>query len=374
MINRKLLLAKIFYTFFVNGYMVALIGATIPFISNNYNFGYNTIGIFLAFLTFGNIISSQVFNIMERIFKRKEVIAFFSILLPISLLMFIVNKSEPALCVIFAIVGLSVGGVDKIGNEIINKVCVGRLDILNFLHTFFAIGGFIALILCYVLLFWKLEWKYIVLIGMFLSLVEVVVFWTIDFEQIGEETNKEKKIRNIKYYLTALSVFFFVGLENSINGWGIIYFSNSGIMNLANALLIFALMYLFEIIGTFIIEYLSEKRIKNNLLLFFCTLFCCILFFSVINSTNSIMISMLIPFFAIFCIGIKIMINKNLNTSAKMESKTISLMKTSGIIVPLVIGNISNLNGINCGIRVIMINFLIILILSIAFLFIKKDN
>lgn len=378
--NRKLLLAKTFFTFFVNGLMALMLGSIMPFLISDYGIDYATAGLFISLHALGNLAASFVIVFLIGQIGRKRAVLLMAALLPLSYMAITVFRNIYILYFLFFLTGLSRGSISNTDNFIVNNVCVGRADMLNLLHTFFAIGGFISPLLCSFAVQNSIEWKIVVWIGIFFAVMGLIVYGLIDFREINaiKKSNGKEHYGNRIFYIGAFLLFFYMGVENSINGWVVTYFKDSGIMSTSNAQIMLSLTWLFIILGRLITGYLSEKKIEKRIVILICSAVSAVLCFILLRSTDSKIITVVISIFSFFIAGIYpttvAALGKNIKSSDFAMGILMAIAGAGGIILPYIVGIIANLKGISAGMAVVSINTAIVVFMAFLFMFTGRIN
>lgn len=138
------LLFPCYFSFFVNGAMVLLVGAILPYIIEEAGINYSVAGGFLSAFAIGNLLASFVNPPMASRIGRKATIVIFSAFIPVMLLVITFLPPVPVIYAAFILIGIGRGSVSIINNAVVNDNSNGRPAALNLLHMTFAAGAFIA--------------------------------------------------------------------------------------------------------------------------------------------------------------------------------------------------------------------------------------
>lgn len=133
-----------YFSFFVNGAMVLLVGAILPYIIEEAGINYSVAGGFLSAFAIGNLIASFVNPPMASKIGRKATIIIFSALIPVMLFVITLLPLVPVIYAAFVLVGIGRGSVSIINNAVVNDNSNGKPTALNLLHMTFAAGAFLA--------------------------------------------------------------------------------------------------------------------------------------------------------------------------------------------------------------------------------------
>lgn len=141
--NNKIL-KGCYFAFFVNGMASLMLGAILPSLLIDFNIGYDKGGMLLAFQSTGNLIASFLGGIIASQLGRKNSIVLLSTIGVLGFAGMIFTQSPTILLILFFMAGISRGGVSNFNNTLVNEISDGAPGPLNILHTFFAVGAFMA--------------------------------------------------------------------------------------------------------------------------------------------------------------------------------------------------------------------------------------
>jgi len=202
-----------------------------------YNLSYQITGLLISFHAFGSLISSFVGGIIPVYLGRKISILLLSSAAVIGFILMTLTGNPFFLLLAFFLTGINKGAISNFGNTIVNDIATGKAWAQNLLHSMFAIGAFVS---PFVALFFTHGnthgWVYAVLIWAFLCFTELIVLTRLKIPNNFPMHKKSRKMNlgflKNKYYLTAcLILFFYAAAEQSINGFLVTYFKDSGIMS-----------------------------------------------------------------------------------------------------------------------------------------------
>src|SRR5699024_9223614 len=234
--SQKKILAGCFYAFFINGITALIIGAIMPAILADLNMGYNQGGMLLSLQSAGNLLASFLGGIVSVYLGRKNAIVALSSMTAIGFAGMTITKSPVFLLIPFFLTGIGRGSVTNMSNTIVNDVGDGEPGPLNILHTFFAVGAFMAPFFASCSFNMGFRWSFILRVVSILGLLMVFVYSRMDIDntrvKTGEKKEKEKIslefLKNIDFYLSSGILFFYVGVEYAVNGWIVTYLKDTG--------------------------------------------------------------------------------------------------------------------------------------------------
>lgn len=273
--EHKGVLAGFYYAFFINGIGALIIGAIMPFILVDFNMGYDRGGILLSFQSIGSLLASFFGGIISVYLGRKNAIVILSSMTVIGFVGIIVTKSPVFLILPFFLTGVGRGGVNNISNTIVNDISDGNVGLLNILHTFYAIGAFMAPFLASWSLNMDLNWRFVLGVVAGLGVIMVIIFLIIRIDNTRGRIQKKKRekdvslefLRNIDFYLSSGILFFYVGAEYAVNGWIVTYLKDTGVMSTSLAQTVLSILWIVIIFGRLFSAYISKTIDKKTILL-----------------------------------------------------------------------------------------------------------
>ncbi|HLR34432.1 MAG TPA: MFS transporter [Tissierellales bacterium] len=273
--SQKKILAGCFYAFFINGITALIIGAIMPAILADLNMGYNQGGMLLSLQSAGNLLASFLGGIVSVYLGRKNAIVALSSMTAIGFAGMTITKSPVFLLIPFFLTGIGRGSVTNMSNTIVNDVGDGEPGPLNILHTFFAVGAFMAPFFASWSFNMGLSWRFILRVVSILGLLMVFVYSRMDIDntrvKTGEKKEKEKIslefLKNIDFYLSSGILFFYVGVEYAVNGWIVTYLKDTGIMSTSLAQKVLSILWIIIIFGRLFSAYISKTVDKKTILL-----------------------------------------------------------------------------------------------------------
>ena len=262
-----------YFSFFVNGSVVLIVGAILPYVIDEAKISFAVAGSLLSFFAIGNFLASFVNPFLTRLVGRKISIFITSLFMPLSLLGLSFLPHVSVMLLLFILLGISRGCYSVINNAYINENSDGTPVALNILHMVFAIGAFLAPMV--MSLFFKFDFTlraivYTLAIASFCSAVYMLTLDLTPKTVAAEKTERESLAKKSPFwkqplfYLSGFLLFFYLGLENCVNGWFVTYFKNTGIMSPAFANSLVSFTWLAVLFGRLFTAYVSRKIKKQN--------------------------------------------------------------------------------------------------------------
>ncbi|MGI6538850.1 MAG: MFS transporter [Caldicoprobacterales bacterium] len=280
--DRKTLLFLLgnFYSFFLTGALVLMLGAVMPYLLKDYQLSYDQGGTLLMLQAAGNLTAAVLGGIISSYTGRRSVLIFGTLTYVIGYGGIAFIPSTALLYIFLIISGFGWGIINNLVNVIVSERTKGHAGILNVLHMFFAVGAVSGPFLVSLVISLGLGWKTAMGIMAVLSLLLAYVFLRMDMPGPTEESDMTDGsisgpksrislsfLRDIRFYVFMLLLFSYVGSENSVNGWLTTYLLDTGIADELFAQRILSLTWLAVIAGRLSSAWLSRHLSKEILLL-----------------------------------------------------------------------------------------------------------
>lgn len=268
----KKILGTVFFTFFMSGFVSVLMGSIMPYIIEDYQISYLHVGKAMALLSTGNLFATFFTGYLVKLLGRRRASVLLSMLTSIGFLMIICLPREEILMVSFFMIGITRGSISNLNNSVVNNMDKGKSRWLNYLHMFYSLGAFLSPIFVVILMTLGFEWKEVLLILLFFPLTGSVLYSRIPDQENQEKNKGEKKCetpyyRQSLFWLCCIVLFFYVGAENALSGWLVLYLKDGLFMPDNYAQSILSLLYFIMAAGRLIGGYVSAKLQKTTLLL-----------------------------------------------------------------------------------------------------------
>lgn len=376
-----------YFSFFVNGAMVLLVGAILPYIIEEAGINYSTAGGFLSAFAIGNLLASFVNPVLASRIGRKATIVSMCSLIPIMLFIITLIPPVPVIYVAFILIGIGRGSVSIINNAVVNDNSDGKPAALNLLHMTFAIGAFLSPFLTslYISLGWG--WRmvaYTIIAGSAIACIlyasmKIDYNWPKDSKKSSADGGNQKDLfyKSPLFYIMGLLLFLYLGLENCVNGWFVTYFKSMGIMSDAYATNLVSVTWIMVMLGRLLTAKLSAKINKNILILTNC-IATAVFFFMLVATQNLTVITIAIAGLGFFFAGIYPTtvssvggILKGSNTGMSMF---LAIAALGGIITPQIIGIVADNIGMVAAVLILALNAIGMLIMALLNIKLNKSK
>ncbi len=363
--NKRYILGSCFYAFFINGITGLILGSLLPYLTQTYQLDYQVSGLLLSSHSVGNLVAGFIAGALPLYLGRKRSILLLCSATALGFIGMVLTGNPVLLLLSFLFTGIGRGSVSNFNNVIVTETSDGNPKALNILHSFFAIGAFIApfLVLCFTQK-QPVYWKWSSLSVAVLSCVMIGLFGFMKLSGPSSMATHPKQQRSFSFlkdsgfWISSGILFFYLCAETAINGWLVTYFKDSGIMTDGYAQTLASLLWLVILFGRLTCAYLSQFVSKQKLLVG--TAAGTVVFFVLLLSTRDLTVITISIIGLGFCMaGIYPTTVANVGSvikSAPMAMGTLlAIAGLGGIIMPSVTGFVANHFTIFGGMAVISI-------------------
>ncbi len=381
--NKKLrLFLPCYYSFLVNGAMVLMVGAILPYIISEAQINYSEAGGLLSAFAIGNLLASFVNPVLVSKIGRKATTVILTAFIPTMLFVLTLLPHVAIMYLAFILIGIGRGSVSIINNAIVNDNSDGKPAALNLLHMTFAVGAFLSPFMTSLFIQAGMGWRMVVYTLVVASSLACIGYaWMkIDYDRPAKKVNQGNEgakpfYKQPLFYCMGFLLFLYLGLENCVNGWFVTYFKSMGIMSDSYATNLVSVTWVMVMLGRLLTAALSKKINKNKLILTYCVATAA--FFILLVSTESLpVITVAIAGLGFFFAGIYPTsvssvgaILKGSNTGMSMF---LALAALGGIITPQLVGIIADAMGMTGAILTLAFNAVGMLVLAIVNLRMNK--
>lgn len=374
-----------YFSFFCQGAMVLLVGAILPDLIREANLSYTAAGTLLSAFAVGNLLASFVYPAFSKLVGRKPAILTAAILLPFILFSLTFVPPLWTMILLFIFLGICRGCYSIINNAYINENSDGSAFALNILHMTFAIGAFTSPLVTSIFFNAGFTWRaivYTIAIGTAISAVLVTqLHLPNQIQKASSSDDVEKSTKKFYkmpvFWISGLILFFYLGLENCVNGWFVTYFRSTGIMsaNYANSLVSFT--WLAVLFGRLFTALISTKIKKQKIILTDC-LATAAFFILLVSTKNLALITTAIIGLGFFFAGIYATTIANAHSAISGSdlgtSMILAIAASGGIVAPQIVGSVADKIGLAGSIGILTVNVVAMIVFSIVNKILNKDD
>lgn len=369
------------YGYAVSGMAVLVIGAILPSIIAEAGISFLAAGSLLSGMAIGNLSASFLFPVAVSRLGKKRAIFLITLFAPICLFILSLLPPFPIMYGVMLIYGLVRGSITILNNSAVNDIYGGKATSkLNLLHCSFAVGAFLAPFITAIFMKLGFNWKSVLYLILFLTAATAVLYGTMDESLLNESSvNKIKGkskndsqdksfLKSYSFYGIAFILFFYLGLENCINGWFVTYLQNTGVMSTTYATALVSFTWLVIMAGRLICAALSKRLDKSTIILIL-SLGSAACFFLLISTKSLPLITAALLGLGFFLSGIYPTCIANAGPMIKGSTIGMAVLTAisamGGIITPQIIGGIADRIGIVASIGALYVNVFFVILLSI---------
>ena len=377
--NREQIFLRCCLGYFFSGMATLIIGATLPHLMREIGLDYIGAGSILTFFYIGNFFGSFLYTVLSARLGDKFSITLMTCL---SFLSFVILINTPPLIIInilMLILGLTKGSITLFNNYYVNNMYENPAPKGAILNAMFAIGAFISPFLLSFILYLGFNWRYILWLIAIIAAFVVAGFFSTDNEtllfyknntkgSVANGTNKDMEfIKDKKFYINTVLLFFYLGFEYSVNGWFITYLKDTGIMSVSLATTLVSITWIAILISRLFIAKISQN-ISPKKIMIFDSLGLLIGFIMLISTKNVFIIVISLFILGLFMAPVfplsYAVSKESLHGSAFAMTMFTALTAIGGIITPYILGVISNTFNMSTAVFMLIVNAILIFILS----------
>lgn len=271
------LLRRVLLAYFLNGW-IGIFGSLLPYLRQAYGLSYDQAGLLLSVKSVGNLVSMLLWGLLVlRLGRRRSILL--TVLLMVGCYAFVSLGlgDPPMLMVVFLVEGTTMGCINNFSNTMISTLPGEKATRgFNLLHGSFAIGAFLSpLALALLVWLWPQGgWRVMTWGLCLLGLGQGLVYARMDMTpEAGEERGAKADVsflRNKRFWLTTLMLFFYLAVEYTIMGWLVTYFRDAGILSPQAAQVMSSLLWLLMFLGRMAGAAITGKVSRGRILVVDC--------------------------------------------------------------------------------------------------------
>lgn len=377
-----------YFSFFCQGAMVLVLGSILPYLIQEASLSYTVAGTLLSIFAIGNFLASFVYPALSRLIGRKPSIMIAAVLVPFILLSITFVPPVWMLVLLFGFLGICRGFYSIINNAYINENSDGSPFSLNILHMTFSIGAFLSPLFTSVFFNAGFTWRaivYTIAAGTAISAVLVTQLHLPNqisnksavVEPVETTSKAQSKFYKMPvFWISGLILFFYLGLENCVNGWFVTYFRSTGIMSdgYANSLVSFT--WLAVLFGRLFTALISSRVKKQKIIMNDC-LATAAFFILLVSTKNLALITVAIIGLGFFFAGIYATTIANAHSAISGSdlgtSMILAIAGFGGIVAPQVVGATADKIGLAGAIGILTVNVVAMIVFSVVNKILNKN-
>ena len=375
-----------YFAFMISGSVALILGAILPYIIEETGISFAVAGSLLSVFAMGNFLASFVYPPLSKLLGRKAAFITAALLQPAGLITVTLSSDISVLLVVFFILGISRGCNSIFNNAYVNENSDGGATALNILHMIFAVGAFTAPVCLSGFVKAGLGWRFELYFLAAAGLLAVILLLRLKMKEAlitntGKDYSDQKKPKPFwkcsVFYVSGFLLFFYLGLENCVNGWFKTYFKVSEIMSdgFANSLVGFT--WAAVLLGRLVTANLAA-RINPKKLVFADCIAAAVFFILLTSTKNLTVITVSILGLGFFFAGIYPTTVSNCRSAIYGSDLGMSMLlavsAAGGIITPQIVGYVADKTGLAGAISLLSVNVIVMIVLSIMNLIRKEEG
>lgn len=267
------LLKNMLLAYFLSGW-TALFGALLPRLRQVYGLSYETAGMLLSSRSVGNMAAMLGSGLLVLYLGRKRGILLMTSWAVVSYFVLTSGLGGVGVLVVICLLeGAAGGGIANFANTVISTLPGEKATRgFNLLHGSYAIGAFLtplALTLCTGI--WPVQgWRVMTGFLCVLCLGQMAIYAHMPMPPETEGGSVRGAdwsfLRNRRFWLGTLMIFFYLSVEYTIMGWLVTYFQDAGVLDHQLAQLMSGLLWLVMFAGRALGAVLTGRVSRNAIL------------------------------------------------------------------------------------------------------------
>lgn len=376
------------YGYGVSGMAVLAIGAILPSLIKEASLSYAAAGGLISLMAVGNLLASLIFPLTVIKLGRRGAITLYASAVPFCYLILSFLPPLWVMYLLMLILGIARGSITILNNMVVDEVSGHSANMLNYLHCSFAAGAFLSPFITAAAVSTGLGWRMVIYLIIFLCTTSAISYSTGSYNT--QEKNKgrastydapenmifvpeEEAVHTIKGYLIdfysiALLLFFYLGLENCVNGWFVTYLQSTGIMSPSFATTMVSVTWLVIMAGRLLCAWLA-RRISKTALILGSTVGTALSFLLLISSHSLPLITAGLAGVGFFMSGIyptAIACAGPLSSNSALGMSILTaIASVGGIITPQILGSAADSRGMMAAVSILIINTVMMCVLAL---------
>lgn len=357
-----------FIAFFLSGICSISSGIVVSLLQERYGFDYNVTGTLLSIMSIGNLMAGFATGVLPAKIGLKATIITLSAGYELGYLWLGISGWMSILVLSFLLIGFAKGSVINMCTILVSNHSKNRTKGMNIMHSCYALG---ALLCPFIIAGAGLIGPVIPMLSLsFLGLVMWIIFQLTPIEK--KTAGKKEKtdwdfLKSKRFWLLTGLIFCQNAAEISVNGWLVSYFKGSGILSGTLSAYTVTVMWTATLIARLLIAFVFP--LKNPYTAMIKMAVSCTLFYICLMMADNQTAAILLLFaFAFSMAGMNPTAVACAGKMTSVASIGVMLPAASfgGILMPWIIGIVSNVAGLKTGMAMNIISCVGMLIFCIA--------
>lgn len=357
-----------FITFFLSGICSISSGIVVSLLQERYGFDYNVTGTLLSIMSIGNLMAGFATGVLPAKIGLKATIITLSAGYELGYLWLGISGWMSILVLSFLLIGFANGSVINMCTILVSNHSENRAKGMNIMHSCYALG---ALICPFVIAGAGLIGPVVPMFTLgFLGLIMWIIFHLTPFEK--KTAGKKEKtdwgfLKSKRFWLLTGLIFCQNAAETSVNGWLVTYFKGSGILSGTLSAYTVTVMWTATLIGRLLIAFVFPLKNPYTAMIKM-GIGCTVFYIGLMMANNQVAAILLLFAFAFSMAGMNPTAVACAGKMTSVASIGVLLPAASfgGILMPWIIGIVSNIAGLKMGMAMNIISCVGMLIFCIA--------
>ena len=369
------------YIFFLLGVYTLMVGVLVPQIREEYGISYELSGYLISANSIGMIVMNLAASYSAILFGLKRAYMLQHALVIVGLIAVTLSGNPFILLLGLTCIGFSRGSTANYSNQIVNDITKSDSNFMNLLGVFFAFGACIAPFIMLLSSSVAGNWRYANYGVAIAAVIGILLTLFMKLGKEGIDTGAAKLsglsfFKKKKYWVMLIALFCYSGMEISIIGWTTTFFIEAQNTTPQFASTMATLLWVSIMVGRIICSIVANRTTKSKFI-FFLSIGVAVFVALFISKPN-------LPLQVAATVGLGLFMSGVYSTVLADAGPIFSEYKLafgyffmlSGlgpVIMPSIVGVISERHGIATGIRAISISAAALLIISIVNMRLDKN-
>ena len=378
--DEKFIIGGEFYMFFLLGLYALMMGALVPEIRREYGISYELSGLLISANSAGMLAMNLISSYTAILFGLKRAYMMQHALVIVGLVAVTVSGNPVLLLLGMAFIGFARGSTSNYSNQIVNDITKSDSMFMNLMAVFFAVGACIA---PFIVLFSSDSagnWRYASYGVSLAAAAGIFITLRMKIGKEGIKTGGVKRgdlsfFKKRKYWISLIAIFCYSGIDISIIGWIVTFFLEAQNTTTQFASGMATLLWAAILVGRIICSLIANRTTAARFMFYLSVGIAVftVLFVSEINLTLQVASTIGLGLFMSGAHSSIIVNAGHIFSEYKLALGYFFMLSGLGpVIMPAVIGVISERHGVQIGIRVLAVAAAALLAVSI--LNIKLDK
>ena len=371
--DEKFIIRGEFYMFFLLGVYTLMVGTMVPFLRREYGISYEMSGYLLSANSIGIITMGLVASYSAILLGLKRAYMIQHALVIIGLIVVTVSGNYVILVIGMVLMGLSSASTSNYSNQISNDISKSDSRIMNLMGVFFAVGACVTPYLVFFSSDTAGNWRYANYIVAVAAVFGILITYRMKLGRESAQSGHVKRagysfFRLKKFWVMVIALFSYSSVEVAMMGWLVTYFMDGQKTSDQFASLMATIFWVSILVGRTICSVIAKYISKAKLILFLSvgTAIFTAVFISNISLNASIAATIGLGLFMAGIYSTIISDAGHIFSEYKLAFGFFVTMAWLGpIIMPAVVGIISERHDVLTGIRVIAVGAFVFLVVSI---------